>query len=274
MLQIRPTNILKEEVYKFDFSICTLVTDIVEYNEMLDSFFVAGFTEEVCEFLYIDNSEQNTFDAYAGINRFLRKAQGKYIIICHQDIFLKDDKINDLLQRIVEINNIDPKWAVLSNAGGINLKYTAMHLIQGSGNILHEEHLPLKTANVDENFILIKSDANLALSVNLEGFHFYGTDICLIADILGYSAYIIDFKIIHKSDGKADDLFYQLKRTLIKKYSSALRSRFVGTTFTRFYISGNKILSFLGNTGFVLFWARQYYKYFKPQKGYSKKHYK
>ena len=57
---------------------------------MLQSFFSQGFDEEICEFIYIDNSTQNTFEAYAGLNRFLREAKGKYIIICHQDILLNE----------------------------------------------------------------------------------------------------------------------------------------------------------------------------------------
>ncbi|MGZ3751750.1 MAG: hypothetical protein ACXVAU_10770, partial [Mucilaginibacter sp.] len=151
---------------------------------------------------------------------------------------------------------------------GINLYYTAMHLIQGTGSILHEEHLPLITETVDENFILVKKEANLTLSADLEGFHLYGTDICLIADILGYTSYVIDFKLMHKSDGNADEKFDLLERKLIKKYRRALRSRFIGTTITRFYISGNRLLSFVYNTTLVLFVTRQFYKHFKRKKGY------
>lgn len=146
-----------------------------------------------------------------------------------------------------------------------------MHLETGAGLIVNEKDLPLKTATVDENFILVKNEANLALSANLEGFHLYGADICLIADILGYTCYVIDFRLVHKSDGNDDDEFYRLKRNLIKKYGRALRPRFAGTTITRFYISGNKFLNYLCNTLFVLFIARQYYKFFKPKKGYHRK---
>lgn len=146
-----------------------------------------------------------------------------------------------------------------------------MHLIQGSGNVLHEEQLPLKTETVDENFILVRNEANLTLSSDLEGFHLYGTDICLIADILGYNCYVIDFKLVHKSDGNADEKFDRLESKLIKKYGRALRSRFIGTTITRFYISGSGLLNILGNSMFVLFVARQYYKFFKPKRGYHTK---
>jgi len=271
MLAIEPRKIESKQIFEFEFSVCTLVTAKDEYNEMCNSFRRCGFTSDVCEYLYIDNSKENTFDAFAGLNRFLNEAKGRYIILCHQDILLERHDINDLRKRIVQVSSFDPYWAILANAGGINLKHTAMHLIRGTGDHLTEKNLPLKTATVDENFFLVRNDSNLSLSADLTGFHLYGTDICLIADILGYNSYVIDFKIIHKSDGNADRKFFQLKKIYIKKYNRALRSRFIGTTITRFYISGNKVLSVLGNLRFVLFLARQYYKLFRPKRKYSRK---
>lgn len=266
----QPRRIDRQRVFEYEFSVCTLATDLVEYAGMKSSFENAGFLADCCEYLYIDNSNQNVYDAYGGINRFLQEAKGKYIIICHQDILLKDRTIEELRCRIHEIESVDDKWAILANAGGINLKYTAMHLVQGSGNVLFEKYLPLKTATVDENFILVKNEANLALSANLSGFHLYGTDICLIADILGYASYVIDFSFIHKSDGNADEKFHHLKKQLINKYRQAFRSRFIGTTITRFFISGNRIVNTLGNTRLILFIARQFYKIFRGKKQYQK----
>lgn len=268
MQQIISRKIERVEFFEYEFSVCTLVTDLSEYEEMKASFLGSGFTADICEFLYIDNSKQNTFEAFAGLNRFLREAKGKYIIMCHQDILINHHNIKDLRARMAEIEEVDSKWAILSNAGGVNLKHTIMNVIKGTGTVLTDEYLPIKTITVDENFILVKSEANLALSVDLEGFHMYGTDICLIADMLGYNSYAIDFKLTHKSDGKADEKFYKLKKDLIKKYRRAYRSRFIGTTITRFYISGNWLLSFLGNTGVVQFVARQFSKVFGPKKNY------
>lgn len=271
MQQILSRKIEREEIFEYEFSVCTLVTDLSEYEEMKASFFESGFTTDICEFLYIDNSKQNTFEAFAGLNRFLREACGEYIILCHQDVLINHHNISDLKARMAEVENADPNWALLGNAGGVNLKYTAMNVIQGTGNVLEDKHLPIKTVTLDENFIVVKSAANLALSADLQGFHLYGTDICLIADVLGYSSYAIDFKLMHKSDGNADYKFYQLKKDLIRKYRRAFRSRFLGTTITRFYISGVRLFNFFGNIALVLFLARQYIKIFKPKKGYRLK---
>ncbi|HEY1007023.1 MAG TPA: hypothetical protein VGD92_07575 [Sphingobacteriaceae bacterium] len=264
-------RITKDETHEYRFSVCTLVTRLTEYHEMVDSFIRAGFDTETCEYLYIDNSSENTYDAFAGLNRFLQDARGKYVILCHQDILLHDHTVRDLEIRIAEIDSIDPNWAVLGNAGGINLKYLAMHLTRNTGNRLIEKHLPLRAMTVDENFILVKRSANLALSADLSGFHMYGTDITLIADTLGYSTYIIDFNLTHKSDGNADASFYALRRQLKAKYRRATRPKFISTTITRFYLSGNRTGFFLNNTGIVLFLVRQFYKFFRPKKGYCVK---
>lgn len=266
-----PKPISKSRQYNYRYSICTLVTDEKEYLEMVSSFVEAGFTEDICEYLFADNTQENLFEAFGGINRFLQESQGKYIILCHQDILLHDDNRQVLDSRIEEMDSLDPQWAILANAGGINLKHIAMHVTQKTGNRLVEAKLPLKSISSDENFILVKNEANLALSSDLQGFHLYGTDICLIADILGFNSYIIDFNVLHKSDGNADKSFYKIRTALKKKYRSAFKSRFISTTITRFYISGNSISSSAYNTPFLLFLARQYYKLFKPKKGYHLK---
>ncbi|MNI60999.1 ATP synthase subunits region ORF 6 [compost metagenome] len=156
----------------------------------------------------------------------------------------------------------------MANAGGINLKWIATNITQGSGKVIKEPKLPLKTKTVDENFMVVKNSANLALSHNLSGFHMYGPDLCLIADVLGFSAYVIDFNIIHKSNGNPDESFLRLRKAFIKKYNHAFRSRFMTTTITRYYLSGNWFTAWFYNLQPIKFFVRQYYKAFKPKKLY------
>lgn len=269
--QINPKSIGKQ-VYEFEFSICTLVTKKSEYAEMLQSFVEKGFSANDCEFLYIDNSEGCKYDAFKGLNLFLQQAKGKYIIICHQDILLIEDDRNQLLKCIEEINFLDPSWAILANAGAVNFKWIATQIIQNNGKKIVQKKLPLRVVTIDENFMLIKKEANLALSYNLSGFHLYGTDICLIADVLGYSSYVINFNLLHKSDGNPDTNFYAIKKALKRKYNKAFRGRFLATTITRFYISGSLILQTIINIQPVLFFVRQYYKHVWHKKHYVPKH--
>lgn len=260
--------ITPSEQFQYKFSVCTLVTDMVEYKEMVNSFKEAGFTLSDTEYLYADNCGKNSFDAFSGLNRFLREAKGEKIILCHQDILLHDAKRVDLELRISEIERIDSKWGVIGNAGGINLKHTSMHLTQKTGKRLIEKYLPIRAQNVDENFMVVRNSSNLALSSCLHGFHMYGPDLTIIADVLGFKNYIIDFNLTHKSDGNANKSFYDLKEEFRKNYNRAFRNRFIGTTITRFYISGNSFGHWFFNTPAALFFARQGYKIFRPKSKY------
>jgi hypothetical protein len=272
MLNAAAKSIKAEEEFKYLFSVCTLVSRTDEYNEMLDSFIKAGFGEDRCEYLYIDNSQgANVLEAYQGINRFLREARGQYIIICHQDILLNYDGADELIKKINEVQSTDPNWAVLGNAGGVNLKYLSLYIVQNSGPMLYETSFPLKTMTLDENFLVVRAKANLSLSNDLSGFHLYGTDICLLADILGYNAYIIEFKLLHKSLGNVDRSFFDLESRLIRKYTRALRPRFLRTPFAQFYIAGGRLRTFFGNTPLALFFARKYYQIFRSSKDYKLK---
>ena len=58
------------------FSISTLVSNWTQYAAMTKSFAERGFSASDCEFLYLDNSSGNRFDAYRGINNFLGVARG------------------------------------------------------------------------------------------------------------------------------------------------------------------------------------------------------
>lgn len=264
------TAISKDYKYDFEFSICTLVTRKDEYQEMMQSFVDKGFTTDKCEYLHIDNSEKTTYEAYEGLNEFLQKAQGKYVILCHQDIFIHDSNYQDLLNCIQELDYKDAKWALLGNAGGLNLKWIGTHITEGKTGIVRTEpNLPLKTITLDENFIVVKKSANIALSNDLRGFHFYGTDICLIANILGYNSYLINFNLTHKSNGKKDQSFYEIEKKIKNKYYKAFRPKFISTTFSRFYISGNLLGYLLLNSKIMLFLARQYFKFFTSKTKYK-----
>jgi len=229
------------------FSICSLVTDMHEYTEMVESFQAAGFTDEITEFLYADNTQGNKYDGFQGVKTFLTKATGKYIIICHQDVLLSNDRMETLLERIQEMDNIDPAWAILGNAGYRNSNQKAIRISDPYGMDISKGPFPAQVKSLDENFLIIRKDANLALSNDLHGFHFYGVDLCLIADILGYNAYVIDFHLYHKSGGNCDESFFAAKARLIDKYQRILQTRFLRTTCTPLFLSGSRWLNAVCN---------------------------
>lgn len=235
---------------------------------MTETFVAAGFSDD-CEFLYADNSVSNEFEGFSGVNRFLREAQGEFIIICHQDVLITIDGRKQMEDQIRLVSDIDPEWGILGNAGVNNMYNLSMVITHHDGTSIRKGQLPSKVQTLDENFLLVKATANLALSGDLRGFHLYGTDICLVAECLGYSAYAIDFHIVHKGLGVMDESFYQISKNLSRKYSNFFRGRYIRSTMTSFYTSSNPLMNVLMNIGLVKGMVRQYYKLiFKFRKKY------
>jgi len=233
---LRHTRAVHKQSYFYDFSICTLVTRLQEYEQMVASFVQAGFSPTTCEFLYADNTQANAFDAYSGLNTMLQQAKGKYVILCHQDILLEFHRREELEQRIEELHALDPTWAIAGNAGAAGPNHIVYKVSYPDGTFANKGKFPVKAQSLDEHFIVVKNGLGINLSADLNGFHLYGADICLQAEVKGYSSYVIDFHLLHKSRGNPNESFQQCEKNLIGKYSQFFRPRWIQTTTTLFYL--------------------------------------
>lgn len=229
------------------YSICTLVTNPEEYASFKESFEAGGFTSDTCEYLYLDNSQGNRFEAFGGYNLFLQEAQGTYIILCHQDVELLVDGRARLDAVLAELTAKDAQWGLCGNAGAKTDGSLALRITDpNTGPISQGGPFPVRVISLDENFIVVRREANLALSHDLSGFHLYGTDLCLNADSLGLHAYVIDFHLLHKSGGNPDESFERLRLRMRDKYRRVLRPRWQHmTTYRSFYLSPSPIGAFL-----------------------------
>ena len=214
------------------FTVGTLVNDLEEYELMLQSFAVKGFSSLNSEFIYIDNCKRNKMDAFEGLNRIINSAKGKYIILCHQDVRLHADNIDNLIVRLEQLGEIDHKWAIAGNAGGGLEGVKSQRISDPHGLDRSIGTFPVRVSSLDENFIIIRKDNRVPLSNNISGFHFYGTDICIIAEILGYSSYVIDFHLLHLSGGNLDTTFFDARKSFERKWSEAIRPRTIQTSCT------------------------------------------
>ena len=214
------------------FTVGTLVNDLKQYDLMIQSYGSKGFSNINSEFIFVDNCVSNKLNAYESLNRILNSANGKYIIICHQDVRLHADNIEVLISRLEQLGKIDDKWAIAGNAGGGSEGLKAQRISDPHGFNRSIGTFPCRVSSLDENFIILRKDNRVALSNNIGGFHFYGTDICLIADILGYSSYVIDFHLMHLGAGKIDSSFFHVKKSFERKWSDAFRPRTIQTSCT------------------------------------------
>ena len=241
-----------EKKYQKVFSICTIVKNREEYRSMKESFIEKGFSSQ-CEYLVADNADKNNFDAYTAIRRFLQDAVGRYIIIVHQDVRCIDN-IDKLLSSLDELEAKDAKWAICGNAGGNGYKNIILNL-DNNGKLCKSDNMPARVTSLDENLLIIKADSHLTISGNIKSFHLYGTDMCIIADFLGYSCYIIDFMVTHLSLGNLKEL-EEYKPAFIAAYGHKFRERFIQTSCTKFYLGPTPAKNKLYNSKFVFFWVK------------------
>ncbi|WP_316977567.1 glycosyltransferase family protein [Shumkonia mesophila] len=238
------------------YSICTLVNKEAEYDAMVRSFMANGFREPDCEFLYLDNTTTNRFDGFSGCNLFLNSARGDYVILCHQDVQLLEDGIERLNGIIAELDRAHPDWGLFGNAGA-RADGTLAIRISDPFSVSPERGtdwgpFPAEVQSLDENFIVVKRAANLAVSGDLGGFHLFGTDLCLNARSLGYRAFVVNFLLRHKSPGNVNADFRRIEKALIDKYANAWKPRWVTTTCTLVFLSGWRWLNRIGNSRVVL----------------------
>jgi hypothetical protein len=228
------------------FTIATLVNNRTHYDEMLASFEEAGFDRETCEYLFVDNTGPTQTCAYRGLDHMLAEARGEFVILCHQDVRLVDDGRPELDVRLGQLEQLDPTWAVAGNAGGIAPGRLAIRITDPHGTNRRVGTLPAKVFSLDENFMVVKRSARLSFSRDLTGFHFYGADLCLMADVLGHSAYVIDFHLEHLSGGIKGPSFQVMEAAFCAKWARALRPRFLQTPCSLVSLTGDGLSRLIG----------------------------
>jgi len=219
------------------YTVATLVNDEEQYSAMLESFRSGGFVAPDTEFL----AARSANSAYAALNDLLANARGECVILCHQDVRLLADGRKALDQRLNELQRLDPAWALAGNAGGASPGCLAIRITDPHGSNRKLGQFPSRVVSLDENFIVVRSGTGLRFSRDLNGFHLYGADICLIADVLGYSAWVIDFHLEHQSPGRKDASFARAEQQFRAKWAKALRPRWMQTTCTLLRLNGSPI---------------------------------
>lgn len=212
------------------FHICTIANKFTQYEEMKSSFLQAGFDEDRCRYSLFDNSKSNIYDPYETFNKIKLQTSEPYIIFCHQDILLNQGNgFDDLVKVLTELEKLDPTWAVAGNAG-INNDYKFVARITDPNDTPNWlKDFPQQVHSLDENFLVIKTAANISCSSDLKGFHFYATDLCLNAIYNGYSCYVIDFHLTHLSGGNKNQVFWDIQKTFYRKWNDKFSFCYVQT---------------------------------------------
>lgn len=221
------------------YTIGTLVSDEAHYQKMRETFGARGFTDDIAEFIYIDNTCATQTDAFRGLNAILDAARAPRVILCHQDVRLLDDGCQALDARLADLDTRDPHWAVAGNAGGAALGRLALRITDPHGVDQKVGSFPERVTTLDENFLIVRRESRVGFSHDLQGFHFYGADLCLHAEIMGCTCYVIDFHLQHLSAGNKDAAFETAEIDFRIKWSKALAPRWLQTTCALVHLSGS-----------------------------------
>jgi hypothetical protein len=225
------------------FHICTLMNNPTQYGNMKSSFLAAGFDEERCRYTVLDNSNCNTHEPYSAINLALKETSEEYLIFCHQDILIdRGDDIEHLLQQFDNLSQQYPDWAIVGNAGGTDTLRLARKITDPHGEGA-SGHLPRRVQSLDENFLVIKTGALLRCSPELNGFHLYGTDLCLDAITKGFTCHVVDFHLTHLSAGDANNQsFKDALAALQRVWNNHFRFCYVKTCCGALFLSKYALL--------------------------------
>ena len=219
------------------FSICSLVQSEERYKTVVNSAISANFSVDNCEFIAIDNREGPKYDGYTWIREVITESTGDYIVFTHDDIEFTNDGFQELFDRLEELERHDPTWMIAGVAGGpykstSSKKDVVYRISDMHGTGRRVGNFPHRVETLDECFFVMKRDRFVVPSINLSGFHFFGSDLCLLAEVMGGSAYVIDFLLTHHGDGARDITFRTGKRRLKAKYSPFFPDRILHTTTT------------------------------------------
>jgi hypothetical protein len=218
---------------KIRFTVATLVNDEAHYAAMRASFERHGLGGADVEWL----ATRGATDAYAALNAMLARAHGDLVVLCHQDVRLIGDGRAELETRLRDLERAHPDWALAGNAGGEAAGRLAIRITDPHAANSRVGTLPARVMSLDENFIVVRRASGLRFSRDLHGFHLYGADICLVADVLGWSAWVIDFHLAHLSPGRKDRSFAEAEARFRRKWSLALRPRWMQTPCTLLRLS-------------------------------------
>jgi GT2 family glycosyltransferase len=162
----------------YDFSIVTVVTDSVLYENLVRSI-QSSDTKLKVEFIGIPNKNRMYKDCSYALNVGKRIASGKYIISIHQDVLVGTDWLNKINATIKTLNSRNIQWGVLGPAG-ITIQHKPYYYLLDSENkpVMNIDLAINEVFTLDEVCLITRND-NVFFNENIEGFHFYGAELCI-----------------------------------------------------------------------------------------------
>ncbi len=171
------------------------------------------------ELISMDNTQGRFTSAADALNCGADKAKDEYIMFIHQDVSFSSDWLSGVLDQISHVEKTSKQWGVMGLMGVRAKGGFSGHIIDLHGH-LYNPPLPCEVASLDEVCLIIRKDSGLRFDESLGGFHLYGTDLCLQANVKGLTNFAIDACLHHHGQGNKDLAFWNTAERLCAKWRS------------------------------------------------------
>ncbi|RYF04261.1 MAG: hypothetical protein EOO40_11385, partial [Deltaproteobacteria bacterium] len=170
----------------------------------------------------------NPYSASQALNLGIEQAQAPYVVLCHQDVIFYKCWLEILRVRIEEIGH--SQWGMLGTAGirRDGLAAGAVQRLDGGFDWNCRFKVPaMEVQTLDEHCMVLNRASGVRFDeATIDGFHFYGPDICLTALAAGYRNYAIFNPLVHNGKGGSMASGWGEYRRLLEKLAQKWKTTF------------------------------------------------
>ena len=147
--------------------------------------------------------KRNAPSAAMAYNAAMADCTGDVVVLAHQDVFLPAGWAKKLCHGIKRLTERDPQWGVTGVYGVTTYGKGAGYVYStGLRRFVGEPFTePIQVRSLDEMLLVLRRSADLRFDERLPGFHLYGTDICLEAEVREMRNYALPCFALHNSCG-------------------------------------------------------------------------
>ena len=175
--------------------------------------------------------------AAVAYNDAIEKAKTDLLVFVHQDVYLPEGWFSTVQNAMEILSKSDPDWGVLGVWGIRPSGEAAGFVYDGYGRCVLGNHFEggLDVESLDELLLIMRKSSGLRFDEKLEGFHMYGTDICLEAKHRGIKCYAIAAFCVHNTSQywMLPLGFWRAYLTIRRKWKSHLPIKTACTKITR-----------------------------------------
>ncbi|MGA2331877.1 MAG: glycosyltransferase family A protein [Syntrophales bacterium] len=157
-------------------------------------------------------------------NDAIEKAENDIVVFAHQDVVFPINWAERFLQEFYKIEGSERNVGVVGCIGITKEGNKAGHIYRHDREFFPSHPLPAQVETLDELLVCFRKSSSLRFDVNLPSFFFYGVDICLQSDAMGYKNFAVNAPCFHQAKNRAGlpKEFYESWDFIVNKWRDRL----------------------------------------------------